>query len=275
MSDSTVSEEPPFVPAPSSTPCTLALTVAYDGADFAGFARQPEQRTVQGALETALRTALRVGVETVGAGRTDAGVHALGQVLSFPWDDPAVDRTALLRSLNALAGEGISVREIRVAREGFSARFDAVRREYRYRIVTGPAMPLFLKRFVWWSTNLLDVGAMRVAAAHLVGEHDFRSFCVAESAGGKRTVRRVEVLDIGEEEHLGERCLVVRVVGNAFLHSMVRTIVGSLVEVGRGRRDPAWVAEALGALDRNAAGPTAPAQGLTLWHVEYPEDVWL
>ena len=116
---------------------------------------------------------------------------------------------------------------------------------------------------------------MRAAAALLVGEHDFRSFCVTNSAIGKRTVRRVETIEIAEEYILGEPCLTVRVVGNAFLHSMVRTIVGSLAEVGVGRYEPGWVGEALAAKERSAAGQTAPACGLTLWSVEYPDEVWL
>jgi tRNA pseudouridine38-40 synthase len=113
---------------------------------------------------------------------------------------------------------------------------------------------------------------MRTASESLVGEHDFVSFCVSESAEGKNTVRDLEVVEIGEEEQLGERCLVLRFVGNAFLHSMVRAIVGSLVEVGARRKDPAWVCQALEAHSRVAAGPTAPACGLTLWRVRYPED---
>lgn len=253
----------------------LALTVAYDGADFSGFARQPSQRTVQGELEQALSIALRRPIEIVGAGRTDTGVHALGQVVSFPHDDIDLDERALLRSLNALVGDGISVREIRRARDGFSARFDAIRREYRYRIVAGPVPPLFLRQVAWWTPRRLDVDAVREGAAHLVGEHDFKSFCLTESAEGKRTSRRIDTVEVFEEEHLGERCLTVRVVGNAFLRSMVRVVVGTLVEVGAGRREPAWVAEALTACDRSAAGPTAPAQGLTFWRVDYREGVWL
>ncbi len=253
---------------------TLTLTVSYDGSLFAGFARQPGLETVQGRIESALATVLRREVQTVGAGRTDAGVHALGQVVSFEAPGTEPDLRRLRRSLDALTGEGIVVREVRRARAGFSARFDAVSREYRYRIVAGTVPPLFTSRYVWHTASELDAPAMREAARALVGEHDFRSFCVAESAEGKRTFRRVDVVDIIDEEHLGERCLTVRVVGNAFLHSMVRVIVGSLVEVGTGRREADWMAEALAACDRSAAGPTAPAQGLTLWRVEYPDDVW-
>lgn len=254
---------------------TIALVVAYDGAPFAGFARQDGLRTVQGELERALSIALRREVLTVGAGRTDTGVHALGQVVSFDavGDEPAAGE--MMRSLNALAGDGIVVREVRRARAGFSARFDAMRREYRYRIVTGMVPPLFLAPVAWWVAKDLDLDAVRDGAAHLVGEHDFKSFCVAASAEGKRTVRRIDSIELSEEEVLGERCVTVRVVGNAFLHSMVRAIVGTLVDVGSGRRGPEWVAEALAACDRAAAGQTAPAQGLTLWSVEYPDDVWL
>ncbi len=263
-------------PDPSSEHHALALTVAYDGAPFAGFARQPGQRTVQGALESALATALRRPVETVGAGRTDAGVHALGQVVSLDATGDEPDSATLLRSLNALAGEGVAVSRIRRARAGFSARFDATAREYRYRLVPGPVPPLFLARTAWWVNRPLDVEAMREGAAHLLGERDFRSFCVTESAEKQRTTtRRIEAIELSTEQHLGEACLTLRVVGNAFLHSMVRVVTGTLVEVGTGRRDPAWVAEALEARDRAAAGPTAPAHGLTLWSVTYPDGVWL
>jgi tRNA pseudouridine38-40 synthase len=253
----------------------LALTVAYDGAPFAGFARQPGQATVQGSLESALRTVLRREVDTVGAGRTDAGVHALGQVVSFAADGNEPDDATFGRSLNALVPEGIAIRDIRRAREGFSARFAAVGREYRYRIVDGPVPPLFLRPVSWRVKRELDADAMRTGASYLLGEHDFKSFCVADSAIGKRTVRRLDRIELAEEEHLGERCLTFTVEGNAFLHSMVRTIVGSLVEVGMGRREPAWVGEALCACERTAAGQTAPAQGLTLWSVAYSDDVWL
>lgn len=257
---------------------TIALTVSYNGAGFAGFARQPGLQTVQGRLEDALATVLRRQVESVGAGRTDAGVHALGQVVSFPItaaEDLALDTGTLLRSLNALSGPGISVTGVRRAPTEFSARHSAIHREYRYMLVPGPVPPLFLGPYAWWVKGSLDLRAMRGAAEHLIGEHDFRSFCVAASAEGKRTFRRLEVVDVTPEVILGEHAVVIRVVGNAFLHSMVRVIVGSLVEVGHGHRSAAWVAGALAACDRSAAGPTAPAHGLTLWHVGYPEECWL
>jgi tRNA pseudouridine38-40 synthase len=257
-----------------SAPPVTVLTVAYDGAPFAGFARQPGLPTVQGRIENALRVVLRRDVVTVGAGRTDAGVHARAQSVSFEGapGDPAPG--ALRRSLNALTGPEVAVSEVRCAAPGFSARHDAVAREYRYLLVSGPVPPVALRGRVWWVKRDLDLGAMRQGAEHLLGEHDFRSFCVAGSAEGRRTVRDVAVLSIDPATELGEACVEVRVAGRSFLHSMVRAVVGSLVEVGEGRRGPEWMAEALAACDRAAAGQTAPAHGLTLWSVTFPEDVW-
>jgi tRNA pseudouridine38-40 synthase len=259
----------------SAPGAVTVLTCSYDGTRFHGFARQDGPETVQSRLEGALATALRREVRVSVAGRTDAGVHALGQVVSFaedPGDPPAGE---ILRSVNALAGRDVAVTGVRRAAAGFDARHSALCREYRYRIVPGPVPPLFLTERAWWAKGALDLGAMREGAAHLLGEHDFRSFCVTGSAEGKRTVRGVEVLEIAPAVEMGEHCVVVRVVGRSFLHSMVRIIVGTLVEVGRGKRDPAWVGEALAACDRAAAGQTAPPEGLTLWYVTYPDEVWL
>lgn len=257
------------------TSVVVALTVSYDGSRFAGFARQQGLETVQGRLETALAVALRREVVTVGAGRTDAGVHALGQVVSFEQTGDEPPAEAFLKSLNALVGDGIVVTGIRSAPAGFSARHSAVAREYRYRIVPGPVPPLFLADVSWWVNKTLSMAQMQEAARALIGEHDFRSFCVAASAEGRRTMRRLDRIEIAPETVLGEHSVVVRVVGNAFLHSMVRVIVGSLVEVGLGRRPVPWMAGALEARDRAAAGTTAPPQGLTLWHVTYPDECWL
>ena len=266
--------EPDFSPA-----AQLVVSLAYHGARFHGFARQenPPQRTVQGELEAALSTLLRRRATTVCAGRTDAGVHALGQVVNCPvsaGELSSLGSAAVLDkmrvSLNALTGDDVAVRALRPGPPAFSARFDAVRRVYRYRIVCGPVPPLFLRDFSWWHRTPLDVDAMRAAAARFVGEHDFKSFCRAASAQGKNTVRTVESVEVFEEEALGESCLSVEVVGNAFLHSMVRTMVGTLVEVGEGKRAPQSVAGVLAACDRAAAGETAPAQGLVFERVDYP-----
>lgn len=254
---------------------TFALTVAYNGAPFCGFARQPGQLTVQGELEQALALLFRREVPTVCAGRTDAGVHARGQVVSFDIDEEELrGRTAhsLRRSLNALTHDGITVRSVEQREPGFSARFDAVEREYRYRICLDDVPPIFMRDFSWHIPSAIDVAAMEEGAAHLIGEHDFKSFCMAVSAVGKPTCRNVHEISFAEEEVMGERLLTITVKGNAFLHSMVRTIVGTLVMVGKGQRTPGWVAEVLAACDRTAAGENAPACGLTFWKVSYGDE---
>ena len=258
---------------------TLALKVAYRGEAFSGFARQPEQLTVQGELERALEMLLRRPVETTCAGRTDAGVHARGQVVSFDifadelaemdLRDAQRERFASLRrSLNAITHEDIAVREAWQAEDGFSARFDATAREYRYALAVGAAMPVFMRDFSW-HVGAIDVEAMERASRCLIGEQDFKSFCRASSAVDKPTCRNVMAVTFSHEELFGEPLVIVRIVGSSFLHSMVRTIVGTLVEVGRGRKPETWVAEALAACDRTAAGETAPAQGLVFWEVRY------
>ena len=256
---------------------TYSITVAYNGEPFCGFAKQPGQLTVQGEIEHALELLFRREVPTVCAGRTDSGVHARGQVVSFDVEEEELrGRTddSLLRSLNALTHDDISVRGIAKRPDGFSARFDAVNRKYRYFISNGQTSPLFMRDFSWHVTKSLDLEAMREAASHLIGEHDFKSFCMAASAEGRRTFRHVDSIDVYQQDVNGEEMVVVEVVGNAFLHSMVRAIVGTLVAVGVGNRKPEWVKDVLEACDRKAAGENAPARGLVLWEVEYtPEQV--
>ena len=258
----------------------VALGVAYDGAPFAGFARQAESHvtTVQGELERVLSVLYRRAVDTVCAGRTDAGVHALGQVVSFDLtEEEFASRPlrTLMKSMNALVDERITVTCAEERPAGFSARFDATSREYRYFIATGNARPVLIARSVWHLHGApLDVDAMNAAARLLVGEHDFKSFCVASSAlhlegEGRSTCRRVIEADVRSTHVMGTPVVEVRIVGNAFLHSMIRIIVGTLVAVGQGRRDASWVADVLAARDRTAAGETAPACGLTFWSVRY------
>ena len=263
---------------------TLALTVGYRGADFCGYAEQPGQRTVQGELRRALEVALRRPVEMECAGRTDAGVHAIGQCVSVPLveDDLVREGRRLRSSLVALTPDDLSIGPLYRARAGFSARFDAQARSYRYRMSCGPARPVLAWDHAWWLRTVadLDVDAMDEAAQALVGEHDFRSFCKATSAhlleaDGRSTSRCLESVRVSREREAGEDLVVVDVRGNAFLHNMVRIIVGSLVEVGRGHRDAAWLAAALEARDRRAAGPTAPAEGLTFVGVDYVEGALL
>lgn len=251
---------------------TLSLTVSYNGGPFCGFARQPGKLTVQGELEQALSLVMRRPVEVVCSGRTDAGVHALGQVVSFDVANDELEGRnlySLRRSLNALTHEDITVREVEERQPGFSARFDAQWREYHYHMCLDEVPPLFMRDFSWYVHGQLDIDAMREAAAHLVGEHDFKSFCMAASAVGKPTCRNVHEISLSREMIMGEGILTFKVVGNAFLHSMVRTIVGTLVMVGRGQRKPEWVREVLEARNRTAAGENAPAAGLVFWRVQY------
>lgn len=259
---------------------TLVARIGYRGAEFSGYAEQPGQRTVQGELRQALETALRRPVDMECAGRTDSGVHALAQYVSVPVTSEELERVGrrLHASLVALTPDDISVLGLFRARAGFSARFDARRRSYRYRICCGPARPVLAWDHAWWLRGIgsLDVAAMDEAASHLVGEHDFKSFCKASSAeliesDGRSTSRFLEAVRVTDDIEGGEKIVAIDVVGNAFLHNMVRSITGTLVEVGRGHRDSEWVASALLARDRRAAGPTAPAKGLTFQSVEYDE----
>lgn len=257
---------------PEALDGTLVLRLGYRGADFAGFAAQPGQRTVAGEVTRALETLLRRPVELTCAGRTDAGVHALAQYVSVPATSAELElpQRRLMHGLAALTPDDISPAALFRAPAGFSARFDAESRSYRYRIVAGEARPVLAWGHAWWLRSALDIDAMNEAAACLVGEHDFKSFCKAASAVGKPTHRCVMSLAVSEERECGEPVTCIDVTGNAFLHSMVRTIAGTLVEVGRGHRPPAWVAEVLAACNRTAAGPCAPAKGLTFVGVDYP-----
>ena len=260
---------------PSTLDATLVLKLGYRGADFCGFAAQPGRRTVAGEVVRSLETLLRREVDLTCAGRTDAGVHAIAQYVSVPVtaDELALPVRRLMHGLSALLPDDISPAVLYHAPKGFSARFDARSRSYRYRIVAGEARPVLAWDHAWWLRSDLDVAAMGEAASALVGEHDFKSFCKATSAEGKPTHRCVMRCDVSEQAECGERVICIDVVGNAFLHSMVRTIAGTLVEVGRGHRSPAWVGEALAACDRKAAGPCAPAKGLTFVGVEYPQEL--
>ena len=252
--------------------CTLSLTLGYHGAPFSGFARQEGQLTVQGEVEDALAVLFRRDVPTVGAGRTDAGVHARGQVMSFQLEDGELAERSLAnlqRSLNAITHPAISIRSVDERPDGFSARFSATAREYRYFIAQERWRPIFMGDFSWHVGEQLDEAAMREAAQLLIGEHDFKSFCVTASAEGKPTCRNVMGIDIAEADMMGEPMLVITVTGNAFLHSMVRTMVGTLVQVGKGKHPASWVGDVLAACDRRAAGETAPAQGLVFWEVRY------
>jgi tRNA pseudouridine38-40 synthase len=241
----------------------IRLTLAYDGTGFRGWARQKGQRTVEGVLEDALARFLTSAPQLSVAGRTDAGVHARGQVASFASDE-SLDLERLHRSLNSLLAPEIVVLDARSAPEGFDARFSATAREYRYRIDVGSWPDPFDARFVWHRPGGVSVPAMRSAARHLVGEHDFSAFC-RNASGGSGNVRRLERLTISR---LGDR-VEVTARANAFAHQMVRSIVGTLLVVGEGSRDPVEMTEVLAFGDRSRAGQIAPPHGLTLERVLY------
>lgn len=262
----------------SPAEATLVLKVGYRGANFAGYAEQPGERTVAGELRHAIETILRRPCELTCAGRTDAGVSALAQYVSIPvlaseLEGRSADRMG--RSLMALTPDDLSIRGLYRASASFSARFDALERAYCYRIACGNARPVMAWDHAWWYRGSLDAAAMNSAAQALVGEHDFRSFCKVASTklleeNGRSTSRYIASVSVSEREEAGEKLVFVNVAGNAFLHNMVRIMVGSLVEVGRGHRDELWLAQALAARDRSAAGPTAPAKGLVFEGVTYP-----
>jgi tRNA pseudouridine38-40 synthase len=241
----------------------LRLVVAYDGEPFSWFARQRDRRTVQGELETALERVAKQPVATVGAGRTDAGVHARGQVVHA--DVPAaLDPEAVRRALNGGLGPAIVVREVGWAPPGFDARHSARRRTYVYRVDDSGAPDPLVRGFVLTWPRALDLARMREAAGPLVGEHDFAAFC--RRRAGATTTRRLRSLGVRRVRGLVE----VRLVADAFCWQMVRGIVGHLLLVGDGRRDPASTAAVLAAADRSRAGNIAPAHGLVLESVLYP-----
>jgi tRNA pseudouridine38-40 synthase len=241
----------------------VRLLLAYDGTLFRGWARQPRVRTVQGVIEGALGRMIGEVPKLSVAGRTDAGVHALGQVASFVAPEGA-EPDRIQRGLNGILGPEVVVREARVAPEGFDARHSATGREYVYRIRTDSVPDPFTARFVWHRPGELQVGAMRDAARLLTGEHDFASFCRAPQLPAS-TVRRLRLLTL---RRTGEE-VAIRATADSFLHQMVRSLVGTLIAVGEGRIDPGRIPAILSARDRSAAGHIAPPHGLTLVRVYY------
>ena len=248
-----------------NVPRTIRLDLAYDGTGFRGWAtqRDPDIRTIEGVLTAALEELVREQVSLSVAGRTDAGVHARGQVTSFETESSRTP--AQVRDfLNGRLAPEISIREAREAADTFDARFSASAREYRYVIDASETPDPFTGRFTWNRPTALDVAAMRKAAAVLVGSHDFASFC--RHPGAERsTVRDLQRLTIRRD---GDR-IVFGLRANAFLHQMVRIVVGTLAEVGQGRLSAADVRRILSARERSQAPKAAPARGLTLERVVY------
>ena len=244
----------------------LKITLQYDGTNYVGWQRQATGTSIQGLLEDALEPIAGTRITVHGAGRTDAGVHALAQVASaaFP---AALESPVLTRALNAVLPSDVRVLSIEDVSAEFHARFSALGKTYEYRIVNASIVSPFLVRYVWHVPTDLDLDGMKSAATHLVGAHDFAAFQGAGSDVGssQRTIKAIEWND----EEGPDVPLVIRIQGDGFLRHMVRNIAGTLVEIGVGRWTPNRIVEILASRDRSQAGATAPAQGLFLVRVEY------
>ncbi len=252
------------------------MTVAYDGTNYCGWQVQPNGTSIQSMLERAIAQVCRERIRVTGSGRTDSGVHAISQVASFSlasWRASAAD---LCRALNSKLPSDIAISDISDAPEDFHAIRDARGKRYRYQLQVGGVREAFEYRFRWHVPGPIDVAAMRDAASELIGKHDFASFQAA-GADRKTTVRDVRDLVIVDQPcRTGEagngRNLAIEIEADGFLYNMVRNLVGTLLEVGRGKQPPSWVRQVLQATDRTQAGPTAPAHGLFLLRVDYLMD---
>ncbi len=250
----------------------VCITLQYDGSRYNGWQKQGNtEETVQGRLEAMLSKLFEQEIEVHGSGRTDAGVHAVGQVANFRVNT-VYGPGKIMEQMNQYLPKDIVVTDARIADARFHARLNAKRKTYRYRIGTGFARPVFGRQYLWYYPEELSVEAMRQAATCFLGEHDFTSFC-GNRHRKKSNVRTIETITIEEavpavgDSEFSE--LVISVTGNGFLQNMVRILVGTLVEVGEGKRRPEEMAAILNGRNRELAGPMAPAHGLTLWSVEY------
>ena len=247
---------------------TLKLTVAYDGTAYAGWQVQVDRTTVQSTIEAAIAQITGRKTRILASGRTDAGVHALGQVVVFQ-SETRLEPEVLRRGLNAILPDDIAVLEVADVHAGFHPTRHAVRKRYRYVIHNGPVRDVFQRRYCWhYTCGHLDAEAMDRAAAALLGTHDCSSF---ETSGSEREHSVRTISDIRVERGRGEDRdrVTIEVEADGFLYNMVRTIVGTLVDVGRGFRPESWPGEVLRAMNRRAAGKTAPPQGLFLVKVDY------
>jgi tRNA pseudouridine38-40 synthase len=243
------------------------MTIAYRGDQFSGFATNPGMHTVASTVEGALQQVLQDEVKVVPAGRTDAGVHAWGQVISLDLPE-RVDIDLLAKQLNALCGPSIVVREARWAQPDFHARFSALWRTYRYTVLNSPVANPFLVDTAWHVSRPLNVRTMQLASDALIGEHDFSAFCRKPRSGEERSMRRYVMA--ARWSSLEDDKLLFEIKANAFCHQMVRSIVGTLVDIGMGKRPPSDLRGLILAGDRRQAAQLAPPQGLSLWEVGYP-----
>ena len=245
----------------------VRMTVAYDGRGFHGFAAQPGVATVAGALCDALAAVLRHPVTLTTAGRTDAGVHAWGQVVSFDADAVRFRPDVVQRSVNSLLGPAVVVRSVEAAPAGFDARRWALARRYRYTVLNRAVGNPFLAATTWHRPDPLELAAMRLACDPIIGEHDFSSFCRVPRRDPDATMVR-RVTDARWIE-LGDGLLRFDIAASSFCHQMVRSVVGTMVDMGAGRRRAGEMTGILAGRDRSATGGPAPAHGLCLWEVVY------
>jgi tRNA pseudouridine38-40 synthase len=246
---------------------SFKLIVAYDGTAYQGWQVQLDAPTIQAELQRALQTLTNESVRVTASGRTDAGVHALGQVVSFD-SSTSHSPDTILRALNANLPHDIRVLEVEVAADGFHAIRDAVSKRYRYCIQDGGVADPFLRGLCWHLPQRMDEDALRAAANLLLGKHDFASY---QAAGSPRASTVRTIFDFTVTRQSRELCdlIVMEIAADGFLYNMVRNLVGTLVEVGRGSRPIQWPHEVLTAKDRTLAGSTAPPHGLFLVAVEY------
>jgi tRNA pseudouridine38-40 synthase len=246
---------------------TFKLVLAYDGSNYSGWQTQPGRTTLQGTLEAALTRITGETIRVAASGRTDAGVHACGQVASFS-SDTRLAPDILQKALNAELPRDMAVLAASETADDFHARASARRKRYRYQVEDGPIPDVFARRYVWHVHSRLDDAAMHRGAQALVGTHDFSSF---ETSGSPRetSVRTVFELNVTRGQGGAGDRLALEIEADGFLYNMVRAIVGTLVEVGRGAQSEKWPSLVLAARDRKAAGQTAPSQGLFLVRVDY------
>lgn len=250
------------------------MLVAYDGTDFHGFAEAVGVRTIMGDLRDALQRVARCELDLTAAGRTDAGVHGWGQVVTGRFPDTA-DLDRLRQSVNKMCAPAIAIRSIDWCADDLSARFSATSRAYRYDIWNHEVPNPLVARHTWHVPEPLDIDRMNQAAAHLLGQHDFASFCRRPKVGeGRPEKSLVRIVQRAQWSVVDEPLVRFDVAATSFCHQMVRSFVGTLVDVGRGKRAADSIPATLAALDRHAAGPVAPPTGLTLWNVDFTGVRW-
>ena len=265
----TLFDDPESPAAPTGPLVRVRMTVAYDGSGFHGFAPNAGVETVGGTLRDALERVLRAPIELTCAGRTDTGVHAWGQVVTFDAPAERFDPVMLQRAVNRLCGPAIVAREVARAVDGFDARRSAIGRTYRYTVLNRPVPDPFLAATTWHVDEPLDLDLLRLGCDPLVGEHDFSAFCRRPKHRDGHEVSLVRRVHRAGWTDLGDGVLRFEIAANAFCHQMIRSVVGTLVDVGLARKHAGDLLGILAGRDRSRASSLAPPQGLCLWAVDY------